>query len=68
MDVQVDKNRGLPVKIVAVTTEDDVYEIKLTDPKINESIPKATFEIGYPKDYSVETTGLKRDRSSQGQP
>jgi outer membrane lipoprotein-sorting protein len=68
MDVQVDKKKALPVKIVAVTTEQDVYEIKLSDPKINENIPKATFEISYPKDYSVETTPLKERRQPQRQP
>ncbi len=68
MDVEIDKKQGLPSKIHAVTPDKDVYEISLMDPKVNETIPKSTFEIGYPKDYSVETVPLEKGRPSLGQP
>jgi outer membrane lipoprotein-sorting protein len=68
MDVEVDKKQGLPSKIRAVTPDKDVYEISLTESKVNETIPRSTFEIGYPKDFSVETVPLEKGRSSQGQP
>jgi outer membrane lipoprotein-sorting protein len=68
MDVEISKKAGLPSKIQAVTPDKDVYEITLVDPKINESIPKKTFEINAPKDYSVETVPLEKGRPVQGQP
>jgi outer membrane lipoprotein-sorting protein len=68
MDVEVDKKQGLPSKIRAVTPDKDIYEISLTESQVNETIPKSTFEIGYPKDFSVETVPLEKGRSSQGQP
>lgn len=68
MDVQIDKKQGLPAKIVANTPDKDVYEINLTGAKSNESIPKSTFEISYPKDYSVETVPLEKSRLPKGQP
>jgi outer membrane lipoprotein-sorting protein len=68
MDVQVNKKQGLPVKIVAITTEKDVYEISLANAKINENVPKSTFEISYPKDYAVETVPLEKNRPPKGQP
>jgi outer membrane lipoprotein-sorting protein len=68
MDVDIDKKQGLPSKIRAVTPDKDVYEITMIDPGINQTIPKKTFEISYPKDYSVETVPLAKDRPSQGQP
>jgi outer membrane lipoprotein-sorting protein len=70
MDVEVDKKQGLPTKITAVTPEPDkdVYEIILTGAKINEAIPKSAFEINYPKDYSIETVPLEKNRPPGGQP
>ena len=68
MDVQIDRKQGLPVKIVAETPEKDRYEINLIDAKINESIPKSTFEISYPRDYSIETVPLEKNRSPRGKP
>jgi outer membrane lipoprotein-sorting protein len=70
MDVQVDKKQGLPVKIRAVTPKPDqnIYEIYLTDARIDENVPKSTFEISYPKDYPVETVPLEKTRPPKGQP
>jgi len=65
IDVQIDKKHELPTKIVAVTTEQDVHEIMLTDPKINEAIAKERFDIEIPGDFSVETVPLKRNAVSK---
>ena len=65
IDVQIDKRRGLPTKIVAVTTEQDVHEIKLVDPKINQAIAKGRFDVEVPSDFSVETVPLQRDTAHQ---
>ena len=60
IDVQIDKKHELPTKIAAETTEQDVHEIVLADPKINQAIARERFTIQIPSDFSVETVSLKR--------
>lgn len=61
IDMQVDKKRGLPTSIVAITTEQqDVHEIRLANPKINQAIPRKRFDIEIPRDFSIETVPLER--------
>jgi outer membrane lipoprotein-sorting protein len=56
----IDKKVGLPSKIKAVTTEEDIYEIKLLNPKVNETIAKKVFEIEVPKGFQEEIVPLKK--------
>lgn len=41
----------LPAKIVAISTEEDIYEIRLIEPKINEAIEKEIFELKIPEGF-----------------
>jgi len=66
IDFQIDKKHGLPTRIVAVTTEQqDIHEIRLTDPKINHTIPREQFDIEIPGEYSIETVPLERSGPRQ---
>jgi hypothetical protein len=49
IDFWIDKKLGLPAKIVAVTTEEDIYRIKFLKPKVNKGIDKKVFEFKMPK-------------------
>jgi len=54
IDFWIDKELGLPAKVVAVTTEPeppygDIYEIKFLNPKVNQKIDKKVFEFKIPK-------------------
>jgi hypothetical protein len=51
IDFWIEKKIFLPVKIVAVTTEDDIYEIKLLNPKINAGITPNIFDFTVPKGF-----------------
>jgi len=57
IDFWIDKKLGLPVKIVAVaTTEDvnlkgDIYQIKFIKPRINKKLGKKTFGIKIPRGF-----------------
>ena len=56
IDFWIDKKLGLPVKVVAVTTEPEppygeIYEIKFLKPKVNEGIDKKVFEFKIPKGF-----------------
>ena len=61
IDFQIDKKLSLPTRIVAVTTEQqDIHEIKLTDPRTNHAIPRDVFNIDIPAGFSIETVPLER--------
>jgi outer membrane lipoprotein-sorting protein len=48
----IDKKIHLPAKIIATSTEEDIYEIRLIEPKINEPIEKKVFEVQIPAGFS----------------
>jgi len=59
IDFWIDKKLYLPAKIVAVSTEEDIYQMKLLKPKVNKRIDKKVFEFKIPKGFGVETIPLK---------
>ncbi len=62
IDFWVDKEIGLPAKIVALSTEEDVYEIRFLDPKVNEQIGTRVFEVNIPAGFGTpEIIPLKRN-------
>ncbi len=67
IDFWIDKKLYLPAKIVAATTEEDTYEIKLIDAKVNKWIDKKVFEIKMPDDFGVEITPLKENKKKTDQ-
>ena len=60
IDFWIDKKVGLPTKVVAVTTEEDVHEIRLIDSKVNAPIEPKTFQIDVPKGFRVDVIPLDR--------
>jgi outer membrane lipoprotein-sorting protein len=60
IDFWLDKKTNLPAKIVAVSTEEDIYEIRLLDAKVNEKIDEKVFEIKVPEGFGVEIIPLKK--------
>lgn len=51
IDFWIDKKLNLPAKVVAVTTEEDIYELKFLQPKINKTIEKNVFDFKMPKNF-----------------
>jgi len=56
----IDRKLVLPAKVVAVTTEADVYEIHLLKPKVNEKMDEKVFEVEIPKGFTTERIPLKK--------
>jgi outer membrane lipoprotein-sorting protein len=52
LDFWLDKAEYLPVKIVALSTEDDIYEVRLLKAKVNKRLGEKVFEIEVPEDFS----------------
>ncbi len=65
IDVEINKQQKLPSKIVAVTTEGDIHEIKLLDATINQPIDRARFNFEIPSDFSLETVPLRHTTTSK---
>ena len=65
IDFWIDKKMNLPAKIVAVSTEEDIYEIRLLDTKVNEGIDENVFEVKVPDGFGEEIIPLKRKTQDQ---
>ena len=62
IDFWLDKKSGLPGKIVAVTTEGDIYEIKLLTPRVNQKIEKDVFKFKIPKGFTIDEIPLEKSK------
>jgi outer membrane lipoprotein-sorting protein len=60
IDFWIDAKIGLPVQVEAVTPEDDVYVIKLTEPKVNAELDRKLFQADFPRDFSLQVIPLGR--------
>ncbi|OHB64232.1 MAG: hypothetical protein A2Y76_15940 [Planctomycetes bacterium RBG_13_60_9] len=67
LDFWIDRKIGLPVRVGAVTPEEDAYEIRLANPKVNTEINPKLFRVDVPRDFSKETIPLSR-RAREKQP
>jgi len=62
IDFWIDKELYLPAKIVAVSTEEDIYEIKFLQPKVNKKIDEKVFEFKMPQGFNIEIEPLKTNK------
>ena len=62
IDFWIDGKLNLPARVVAVSTEEDIYEIKFLQPKVNKEIDKKLFEFEIPKGFTVEEIPLKKNK------
>jgi outer membrane lipoprotein-sorting protein len=62
IDFWIDKKIGLPLRVEAVTPEEDIYEIKLTDPKVNAPLERKLFQADIPRGFSVEVVPLTKNK------
>lgn len=56
----IDERYYLPARIMAVSTEKDIYEIRLSSPKVNKGIDKAVFEVKIPEGFGEQIVPLKK--------
>jgi outer membrane lipoprotein-sorting protein len=65
VDFWVDRKIGLPARIHAVTTEEDIHEIRLVEPQVNVGVDPKMFQIDVPKGFAVEVVPLEKKRTPQ---
>ncbi|MHC4618714.1 MAG: LolA family protein [Planctomycetota bacterium] len=63
IDFWIDENSGLPARIAAVTTEEDIYEIILLKPRVNKRIDKKVFALKIPKGFTIDEIPLKEEEA-----
>ncbi len=51
VDFWIDGKLNLPAKVIAVSTDGDIYEIRFVQPKVNERIDKKVFEVKIPEGF-----------------
>jgi hypothetical protein len=51
IDFWIDRKLNLPAKVVIVTTEEDIYEIKFLQPKVNKAVNKKVFDFKIPNKF-----------------
>jgi outer membrane lipoprotein-sorting protein len=60
IDFWIDKKLGLPARINAVSTEQDIHQIKLLKPQVNKQIEQDIFDFKVPADFGKEIIPLKK--------
>ena len=58
IDFWIDKKLNLPAKIVAITTEEDIYQIKFLKAKVNKKLDKKVFEVKILRGFGKEIIPL----------
>jgi len=61
LDFWMDGKSALPTKVVALSTEEDIYELKFLKPKVNKGVAEKVFEFVIPRDFGEpEIVPLKK--------
>ncbi len=60
IDFWIDKKLYLPASVVAISTEEDIYRIKLVNPKVNKKLSNDIFDVDIPKGFGKEIIPLKK--------
>ncbi len=64
IDFWIDKKLYLPARVVAVSTEEDIYQIKLLKPKVNKKLDMNIFDVEIPIGFGKEIIPLEtKDKS-----
>lgn len=56
----IDKKLYLPAKVVSVSTEEDIYQIKFLNVRVNKKLSAKTFDFEIPKGFTVEKNPIKK--------
>lgn len=65
IDFWIDKKLTLPTKVTAISTEEDIYEIRLLSPKVNNKIRDEVFRFRIPEDFTIEEILLDKQNSGK---
>ena len=66
IDFWADPDSWLPVRIRAYSTQDDIYDIRFLDTKINKKLKNAVFTIETPAHFRKNIESLKTESATKG--
>jgi outer membrane lipoprotein-sorting protein len=67
IDFWIDKTLYLPRRVLALSTQGDVYDIRFLDIQTNKKLGKNTFLVEIPEDFHKNIEPLKQDSETKGQ-
>lgn len=62
IDFWVDPNIFLPARLIAVSTEDDIYQIDLKRPSLNKQLKDSVFQVDPPQNFTKYFHELKQNQ------
>lgn len=62
----IDRKLNLPAQIVAVSTEEDIIQVKLLKPQVNKKLKKGIFDFKIPKGFAVSQKTQINSKGKQG--
>lgn len=57
VEIEADRESGLPKKVTAISTREDIYEVSLLDPRINEKLDDDVFKLTVAEDFTIISEG-----------
>lgn len=60
IDFWVDRKTYLPRKMVAVSTNDDIYDINLSEAQVNKNLKKGCFKVDTPRHFGINRKPLEK--------
>jgi outer membrane lipoprotein-sorting protein len=64
IDLWIDSKLNLPVRMVSLSTQGDIYDLRLTKPELNTSLPEKTFALDAPGDFSKSVKTLEQNEET----
>jgi len=65
IDFSIDSRTWLPLRVVAKSTEDDIYDIQFVKAAVNKNLENSVFVIETPESFSKNRHPLKKDRERE---
>lgn len=58
----VDKHTSMPIRMEATSSQEDIFDIRLEDAKVNKSFGKGIFSIAVPADFGKNVIPLEKEQ------
>jgi len=65
IDLWIDSKLNLPVRMLSLSTQGDIYDLRLSKPELNKSLPEKTFAIDAPSDFSKSVKILEQKETGK---
>lgn len=67
IDFWIDKKLYLPHRVLALSTQGDIYDIRFLDIQTNKKLEKSVFVVEIPKDFAKNIESLNQETQTKGE-